>query len=188
MKVILTNNVKTVGNIGEIVNVSEGYARNYLIPNKLAKLADVSNAKQLGDYHKMLAKQVEAEKAPAQSIAKEVEGKTINLIKKIGGSGKIFGSVTNADISKELETMNINIERRQIIIPTPIKTLGTFDVVAKVFSGVEATFQVKVEMDPAQAEEMKKRQAAAEKKASKKAEAKDESDSEVSEEVKADAE
>ena len=76
MKVILTERVKSLGNIGEIVNVSQGFARNYLIPNSLAKLADEGNSKQMEDYQKMLAKKVAEEKAAAEELAKKVSGKT----------------------------------------------------------------------------------------------------------------
>lgn len=171
MKVILTDKVKSLGNIGEIVNVSQGFARNYLIPNKLAKLADEGNSKQMEDYQKMLSKRVAEEKAAAEAIAKKISGLTISLTKKIGGNGKLFGTVTNTELAKELEAKGIVIERRMITIDNPIKNLGEFEVVAKLFKDVDATFKVKVEIDPAQAEEMKKKQeAAAKKKAKKEAE------------------
>lgn len=170
MKVILTERIKTLGNIGEIVNVSQGYARNFLIPNKLAKLADEGNSKQMADYQKMLAKKVAEEKAAAEATAKELSGLTVTLVKKIGGNGRLFGTVTNTEIAKELEKQNIVIERRVITIPTAIKALGDYEVTAKLFTGVEATFKVKVVIDPTQAEELKKKQAAAEKKAAAKKE------------------
>lgn len=171
MKVILTERVKTLGNIGEIVNVSQGFARNYLIPNRLAKLADEANAKQMSDYQKMLAKKVAEEKAAADDLAKKVSGLTVNLVKKIGGNGRLFGTVTNSELSKELEKLGAVVERRLITIENPIKTLGDFEITAKLFKGVEATFKVKVEIDPKQAEDLKKKQeAAARKKAAKKEE------------------
>lgn len=169
MKVVLTDKVKSLGSVGEIVNVSEGYARNFLIPQKKAKLADEGNEKQMADYQKMLAKKVSEEKSGAEALGVEIKKSSVTLIKKVGGNGKLFGSVTNADISKALEVQGVMVERRMISIPTAIKTLGTFDVEAKLFSGVEVTFPVTVEIDPKQAEEMKKKQeAAARKKAEKK--------------------
>ena len=168
MKVILTERVNSLGNVGEIVNVSSGYARNFLIPGNKAILADEGNTKQMADYEKMLAKKVAEEKAAAESIAKNLSGKTVTLIKKVGGNGSLFGTVTNTELARELEKEGIVLERRLIQIDTPIKNLGTFDITAKVFKGVEATFKVKVEIDPKQAEEMKKKQeAAAKKKAAK---------------------
>jgi large subunit ribosomal protein L9 len=169
MKVILTDRVKTLGNTGEVVNVSEGYARNFLIPNKLAKLADEGNSKQMADYQKMLAKKVAEEKSAAEATAKEINKLSISLTKKVGGNGKLFGTVTNTELAKELEKHNIVVERRLISVDTPIKSLGDFEVPVKLFKDVEATLKVKVEIDPAQAEEMKKKQeAAAAKKAAKK--------------------
>lgn len=169
MKVILTERVKSLGNVGEIVNVSSGYARNFLIPGNKAILADDGNTKQMADYEKMLAKKVAEEKTAAEKVAKELSGKTVTLVKKVGGNGSLFGTVTNTELAKELEKEGILIERRLIQVDTPIKTLGTFDITAKVFKGVEATFKVKVEIDPKQAEEMKKKQAAAAKKKATKA-------------------
>lgn len=167
MKVILTDNVKTLGNVGEIVNVSTGHARNYLIPNKLAVLADSSNTKQMEDYQKMLAKKVAEAKKEAEDAAKKLSGLTITLEKKIGGSGKLFGAVTTAEVADELAKKGVEVERRVIILDN-IKGLGTYDVKVKLFKGVDATFKLKIEMDAKQAEEMKAKQAAAEKKASKK--------------------
>lgn len=176
MKVILTERVKSLGNVGEIVNVSSGYARNFLIPGNKAILADDGNTKQMADYEKMLAKKVAEEKSAAEKVAKELSGKTVTLVKKVGGNGSLFGTVTNTELAKELEKEGILIERRLIQVDTPIKTLGTFDITAKVFKGVEATFKVKVEIDPKQAEEMKKKQAAAAKKKATKAAKTDETE------------
>lgn len=170
MKVILTENVKSLGNVGEIVNVSPGYARNSLIPARKAILADDSNKKQMADMEKMLAKRVAEQKAAAEEVAKKLSGSTVTLIKKVGGNGSLFGTVTNTEVAKELDKQGISIERRLIHIDTPIKALGTFEIKAKVFKGVEATFNVKVEIDPKQAEEMKKKQEAAAKKKAAKAE------------------
>ncbi len=161
MKVILTERVKSVGSVGETVNVSEGYGRNYLIPQKLAVLADESNAKQMKDHEKRLEKKVAEEKAGAEAIAKKLGGVVVTLTKKVGGNGSLFGTVTNTELARELEKQDINVERRMITIETPIKTTGTHEVSAKIFKGVEATFKVNVEVDPVQAEEMKKKQEAA---------------------------
>ena len=182
MKVILTEKVKSLGNAGEIVNVSAGFARNSLIPSNKAKLADSSNEKQMADYQKMLAKKVAEEKAEAEAVAKKLNGTVVALVKKVGGNGRLFGTVTNVELSKELEKQDIHVERRLIQVDTPIKTLGDFDITAKLFKGVEATFKVKVEMDPKQAEELKKKQEAAAKKADKKAEKTEESAEETTSE------
>jgi len=184
MKVIITERVKTLGNVGEIVNVSQGYARNYLIPNGFAVVADESNKKQTAHHEKMLAKAVAAEQAEATSMKSKIEGLTLELVKKVGGTGKLFGTVTNAELAKELEKQGIELERRLISL-APIKALGSYDVKVKLFKEIEATFKVNVVIDPKQAEEIKAKQEAAAKKAEQKAEAsEEESTEEATEEVK----
>ncbi|WP_127714793.1 50S ribosomal protein L9 [Halobacteriovorax sp. HLS] len=171
MKVILTERVNTLGNIGEIVNVSSGYARNYLIPGKFAVLADDANTKQLNHHQKVLAKKIAEEKAAASVIAKKIEGRTIEFVRKVAGSGKLFGAVSNLEIAKEFAKEEISLEKRMISVSAPIKALGTFDVVAKLVDGVEASFKVNVVIDPVQAEEMKKKHEDAERKKAAAAEA-----------------
>ena len=155
MKVILTEKVPALGNIGEIVNVSAGHARNYLVPNGFAMVADDSNKKLLAAQQKSLGKKIQAQKDAALEIKKKIEGITLELIKKVGASGKLFGTVTNAELSKELENRGLSVERRLIHLESPIKGLGTFNAKAKIFQDVEATFKVKVSIDPKQAEELK---------------------------------
>lgn len=157
MKVILTEKVKTLGNVGEIVNVSAGYARNYLIPNSFAVVADESNKKQQAHNEKMLANKIAAEKDAAKAVASKLEGLKLELIKKVGANGKLFGSVTTNELSLELAKSDLEVEKRTLSLETPIKTAGTFNVKAKFFSDVEANFTVEVKMDPKQAEEMKKK-------------------------------
>ena len=158
MKVILTDKVKSLGTIGEIVNVSAGYARNFLFPRQLAVLADEKNSNVLKDKQKALAKKVAAEKDAALDIKKKIEGLTVELIKKVGTNGRLFGAVTTQEIAKELEKHGVHLERRLLQVDGSIKTLGTFDVKAKIFHDVVANFKVKVAIDAAMAEELKKQQ------------------------------
>ncbi|MBL6991191.1 MAG: 50S ribosomal protein L9 [Bacteriovoracaceae bacterium] len=168
MKVILTENISTLGNVGEMVNVSKGHARNYLIPNNFAVLADETNKKQFEDNKRRLALKIAEEKNKALEIKKKIDGQTLELTKKVGGNGRLFGTVTNTELAKEFSEKGVEIDRRQISIEKPIKTLGSFEVKAKVFTDVEAVFNVKVAMDPKQAQEEKAKQAAAAKRASEK--------------------
>lgn len=158
MKVILTERVASLGNIGEIVNVSAGHARNYLVPNGFAMAADDSNKRLLAAQQKSLAKKMQAQKDAAIEVKKKIEGLTLELIKKVGASGKLFGTVTNAELAKELSNKGFEVERRQISLETPIKGLGVFNAKAKLFNDVEATFKIKIAIDPKQAEELKKAQ------------------------------
>ncbi len=172
MKVILIEKVKALGTIGEIVNVSAGFARNYLFPKKFAILADDKNANVLKDKQKALAKKVAAEKAEAEAAKKKIEGITVELIKKVGANGRLFGAVTSQEIAKELEKQGVSIERRLLSFDGSIKSLGTYDVKAKLFNDVVATFKLKVTMDAAMAEQLKKEQAEAQRRnAEKKAKA-----------------
>tara|TARA_R110002072_G_scaffold1989_1_gene16254 strand:- start:27122 stop:27751 length:630 start_codon:yes stop_codon:yes gene_type:complete len=171
MKVILTEKVSTLGNIGEVVNVSAGYARNCLLPQRKAVVADEGNTAQMNHYNKMLGNKVAAEKAEAEATKSKLEGITLEFIKKVGTGGKLFGTVTNNDISQELERKGFTVERRIITVENPIKAVGTFGVKAKLFTGVEASFNVKVDVDPKQVEEMKKKAEALAAKKAKQAEA-----------------
>jgi large subunit ribosomal protein L9 len=172
MKVILTEKVKALGTIGEIVNVSAGFARNFLFPKKLAILADQKNENVVKDKQKALAKKIAGEKAEAEAVKKKLEGQTVELIKKVGANGRLFGAVTTAEIAKELENKGIHLERRLINVEGSIKALGTYDVKAKLFQDVTANFKVKVAIDAAMAEELKKQQAEAQRRnAEKKAKA-----------------
>jgi large subunit ribosomal protein L9 len=173
MKVILTEKVKALGTVGEIVNVSAGYARNFLFPKKFAVLADEKNSNVLKDQQKALAKKVAAEKEAAVAIKKKLDGITVELIKKVGSNGRLFGAITSQDIAKELETKHgVSIERRLLQFDGSIKGLGTYDVKAKLFADVVASFHLKVAMDAAMAEQLKKEQAEAQRRnAEKKAKA-----------------
>jgi large subunit ribosomal protein L9 len=161
MKVILTERVKTLGNVGEIVNVSAGYARNYLLPNELAMFANEGNKSAIADQQRRLAKKVDAQKKAAEDMKQAIEKLKLEFVKKVGANGSLFGTVTSSEIAKELEKMGIEIERRQIVIDTPIKQVGEHKVKMKVFPGIEAVLNFKVTIDPVQAEEMKKKQEAA---------------------------
>lgn len=187
MKVILLEKVRALGNIGEIVTVAEGYARNFLLPRKLGLVADAKNANVLKDKQKGLAKKVAEERASAEAIKSKLDGMTIELIKKVGLNGKIFGSVTTADVSKELEGRGVMVERRLVSIEGTVKSLGTYEARAKLFGNdVVANFKVKVMIDPAQAEELKKQQAEAAKRNADKKKAK--ADAEAAAKAAAEAE
>jgi len=167
MKVILTERVPALGNVGEVVNVSQGHARNYLIPHNLAVFADESNRKQLENQKKMLGRKIQEQKNAALEVKNKLDGVVIELVKKVGSTGRLFGTVTTSELAKELESKGIEVERRLLYVNSPIKNVGTFEVRAKLFHEVEAKFSVKVMMDAEQAEELKARSKAASKKTKK---------------------
>jgi large subunit ribosomal protein L9 len=157
MKVILTERVKSLGNTGEIVKVAEGFGRNYLIPRRLAVLADAASEAQVKNQQKSLMKKLDKEKNEAEVLAKKINGVNLEFSKVVGGSGKLFGTITNAELSNALLEKGFEVERRLIHVEIPIKALGTFEAKAKLFHNVVATFNVKVSMDAAQALELKEK-------------------------------
>ena len=144
MKVVLLKDVKGSGKQGAIVEVSDGYARNYLFKNNLARVADKEatqiavSQKQADEYHK------EQQRLKAVDQAKLIEGKTITIAIKTGENGKVFGSVTAKEIADELEKFSKEIDRRKIDLKNPIKTIGVYPVSIKLHPLVSATFQVNV--------------------------------------------
>ena len=173
MKVILRENVSSLGNVGDVVNVSPGHARNFLVPNSLAVIADETNKKLLAHEQRRLAKKVEETRKMAEQTKSKLDGIELNFSKRVAGNGSLYGAVNSSDISKALEEKGLQVEKRLISLPQPVKTTGEFDVIANLFSGVESTFKVKVEMDATQAEEIKRKQEHAAKKKKEQAEAKE---------------
>ncbi|MBF0206683.1 MAG: 50S ribosomal protein L9 [Oligoflexia bacterium] len=157
MKVILKEQVKSLGSIGDIVAVSAGFARNYLIPRRLAILADEANTQFVEDQKRRLSKKINAQREHAMSLKKQIDGLQLEFFKRVGGNGKLFGAVTNSELANELKNRSIEVERRWIQVDNPIKELGSFDIKVKIFADVEATFNIKVNMDPKQIEELKKK-------------------------------
>ncbi|MBP9674280.1 MAG: 50S ribosomal protein L9 [Bacteriovoracaceae bacterium] len=174
MKVILTEKVKSLGGIGETVNVTAGYARNFLFPNKFAVVADKASTAVAEDQKKRLAKKIAAEKKIAQELSAKVNGITLEFSKRVGSNGKLFGAITGKELSEELLKRGLDIEKRLIHMDGPIKGLGQFSVKVKLFTDIDTAFNVKVVMDEKQIQENKELQAAGgSKKKNKKKEAKD---------------
>ena len=117
------------------------------------------------EYHGI---KIEEEKSAAAAVQGKLDGIVVEFVKKVGLNGKLFGSITSTELASELATKGFEVERRQLTLETPIKGIGSFNVKAHLFEGVDANFQEKVAMDPAQAEELKAKQLAAQKKAEKK--------------------
>ncbi|MBQ8749632.1 MAG: 50S ribosomal protein L9 [Clostridia bacterium] len=144
MKVILLTDVKGTGKKNDVVEVADGYARNFLIKKGLATFADsvkLNENKQLKDAQNF-HKQVELDKAKA--LAKEIEKVTLNMSLKFGENGKAFGSITTKEIADELAKQGLEVEKKKLFLDENIKTTGTFTCVAKVHSEVSCKFKVKV--------------------------------------------
>lgn len=145
MIVILTKDVKGTGKAGEVVKVSDGYARNMLLPKGLAKEATEGNVKNLEKQRAIAAEKLEAQKEAAKKQAEKLEGVTLVIKSKGGENGKLFGSITSKDIAEALEKQeNIKIDKKKIELANPIKQTGETQVTVKLFSEVSATLKVNV--------------------------------------------
>ncbi|HEX72742.1 MAG TPA: 50S ribosomal protein L9 [Candidatus Hydrogenedentes bacterium] len=142
MKVILCEDVENLGAMGSTVKVADGYARNYLIPRKLAVSADSASAKQIEHELAIIRRREEQRREELRQAAAKIEGITVDIKMRAGEEDKLFGSVTNAMIAEKLAEMGHQIERKMIHLEEPIKTLGIFTVPVRFMGGIEA--QVKV--------------------------------------------
>ena len=145
MKVIFNTDVRGQGKKGELKEVSDGYARNYLLPRKLAAEATADNINALKQREKARARQIELEKAQAAENAKKLEGVQVIVRAKAGEKGKLFGAVTSAEISKALrEQFDLDIEKNKIVQGEPIKTFGAYSVKAKFGYEINGTINLLV--------------------------------------------
>ena len=145
MKVILLDNIKGVGKKDEIINASDGYARNFLFPKKLAVEANSENMSKLKAKKQSEQYKKDVNKENAEKIAKKLDDITLTIKVKAGENGKIFGGVTSKEISEELKKQyKIDIDKKKIILNENIKNLGSFDISMKLFEGVTGKLKVKV--------------------------------------------
>lgn len=144
MKVILLQDVKGQGKKGEIKNVSDGYANNYLFPRGLAKPANESNLKQLEHMNVVQAKQHEKEKNQARQLADKLEAAPLVMKAKAGEGGRLFGSITTKHIADELKKLKFDVDRKKILLDEPIRSLGVTSVVVRLHPDVKATLKVQV--------------------------------------------
>lgn len=142
MKIILRQDVEKLGQIGEVINVKSGFARNFLLPRQLAYVASKGAVRALETEKKQYATKMEKAKQFAEGVAAQLSELQISLPMQVGEEGRLFGSVTSPMIAQELELRGYNIDRRNIIIDEPIKTLGIFDVKVKLHHDVIAPLKV----------------------------------------------
>lgn len=146
MKVILLEDIKSLGKKGEIVNVNDGYARNFILPKKLGLEATSKNLNDL-KLQKQNDEKVAQEKLDAaKALAEEIKEKSITVKIQAGVEGKVFGSISSKEIATEAKKqLNMDIDKKKIVIPDAIKSLGTYNVNIKLHKDVTATLTVKVE-------------------------------------------
>ncbi len=145
MKVILLEDVKSVGKKGELVNASDGYAKNFLFPKKLAVEATKSNLNEFELKQKAEAKRKQQELEQAQQMAKELENKVVTVKVKTGENGKLFGSVTNKEVAEEIvKQTGLSIDKKKVSIGDPIKMVGERTAVIKLHPKVAAEITIKI--------------------------------------------
>jgi len=145
MEIILLQDIDNVGNRGQIVKVADGFARNYLVPKKMAVAATPQNRKWVDQQRVRFLKLEAREKADAAELANLMVGVTVSITRKAGEQGTLFGSVTAMDVAEKLVAQGYNIDRRKIQLAAPLKVLGEYDVPVKLHHEVTATIKVKVE-------------------------------------------
>jgi large subunit ribosomal protein L9 len=144
MEVILRETVDNLGRRGEIVKVADGYARNYLLPRKLALPATEGNKKHVERERKIVEAREAEEKGSAAAIAAKLGAVDITIARRVGETDALYGSVTSADIAEYLKTKGFEVDRRKLILPEPIKTVGEHDVPLKLHREVTVPLKVKV--------------------------------------------
>ncbi len=144
MEVIFLADVKGSGKKGEIKNVSDGYAKNFLLKNGLAKVADAGARGDLKNKSASAQFHYAQDKTAMQELAKKLENVPVVLSVKVGENGKLFGSITNKEIAAEYKKLGYDIDRRKIVLADSIKTVGTFPIQIKLFEGVVCKTQVHV--------------------------------------------
>lgn len=150
MQVILLEKVGKLGNLGDVVKVKDGFARNYLIPTKLARRATEAAIKEFEQRRAELEKAAAAKLAAAQALGEQLSGKTVRIVQKAGVDGRLFGSVTNFDIAEGLTKMGLAVQKAQVRMPAgPLKTVGehTVSVAPHGDVVVEVTVQVVAQAD-----------------------------------------
>lgn len=145
MKVILQKDVKDVGKVGDLVNVSEGFARNFLFPRKLASEATEKRVKEWEHLKRVAEAKKKKAAAERQALLAKISGTTVTFKLAAGDNDKLFGTVTTADISKELEKAGHSVDRRDIHLEEPIKVLGQHKATIRMGEGLEANVMVAVE-------------------------------------------
>lgn len=144
MQVVLKQDVKDLGKKGQLVNVSDGYGKNYLIPRKLAVIADATALNELKNREAAEAHRLAVEKANAEAAAAAINGKTVKISAKAGANGRLFGSVTSKEISEKLKSdFGVDIDKKKIIVDD-IRNFGTFECTVKVYSGITALIYINV--------------------------------------------
>ena len=151
MELILKETISSLGREGDVITVKSGYGRNYLLPQGKALLANRENLAIVEQNRAIIAAKLEKEQKVAEKIAKKISGLDIVIQQLAGDDERLFGSVTNADICDKLAELNVKMDKKQIVLPDPIKTLGETKVQVKV--GFQVTTEITVKVQPLKTDE-----------------------------------
>ncbi len=149
MKVILNQSYMNLGEVGDVMDVKPGYARNFLIPQGIAKRATLANLRVLADQAKKLDAQKAQDRELAQKTLKQLEGLSIKIVKKVSEDGRLYGSVTTKEVEAAFADKNVTVDRRQIVLGQAIKMTGEYSIMVKLFGGLKANVPLKVEGEAA---------------------------------------
>lgn len=144
MKLILKEDVENLGPVGAIVDVAQGYGRNYLLPRNLAVEANPKNIKEFEHHKKNILAKAKKLRMSAEELANQISALTISIEAKAGEEDKLFGSVTSKDIAEAISAKGIEVDKRKVVLEEPIKRLGEYEVSVKVQHDVTATVKVEV--------------------------------------------
>ena len=145
MKVILLQDVKSLGKRGELVEASDGYARNYLLPRKIAREANAQAMNEYKNAENSKQYKIATEKAQAEAAKKKLEGKTFKMTARAGQSGKLFGSITSKQVAEEIKKQyNIVVDKRKVVLESDIKEFGTYKAEVKLYTGISANIDIQV--------------------------------------------
>lgn len=144
MKIILREDVEKLGKAGDVVKVADGFGRNYLIPRQLAVLANVRNLKALEHDRRVIEARAKKSRKSAESLAAKLSSVSITLSAKAGEEGKLFGAITSRDIAEALEKAGVPVDRKNILLPDPIKQLGDYKVKIKAGTDLHPEISVHV--------------------------------------------
>ena len=150
MEIILQEDVENLGEIGDIIKVKDGYARNYLLPRGFAVMASRRNVRVLEHQKRLAAVKRERVATSANAVREKISGLTLTIAARAGEEEKLFGSVTNIDIEKALQGQGVSVDRRKIVLAEPIKQLGTYTIPVRLGGGVQA--EITVQVNPESAE------------------------------------
>ena len=147
MQIILQEDVEKLGNRGQIVEVAEGYARNFLLPRKLGIEASAGNMKRLEKMRAAFAKKEATEKEAAQKLAELLAGVSLELTRRAGENDQLFGSVTSSDVSDALSAKGYNVEKRKIVLADPIKVVGEYEIPVRLHREVTTNIKLAVKKE-----------------------------------------